>query len=184
MKLVLKEARVGGNTLPIGKHIVEIISCEMSLSNENNVWADRTPQVKCVFSNEHGRFTQSFNLQGFEHAIDKDNQLPKSTAKHKYSFRSFNEDSEKFLCVQTAGSQDWIRVQSEKRTMKLMQTINDLLINSGACEVDSEIDTDDLPELLAGCEIGICIGENDRGKKEVRYTLSPSKVEPSAVIAE
>lgn len=184
MKLVLKEARVGGNVLPIGKHVVEIVSCEFTLSNENDMWSDRTQQLKTVFRNDSGQITHWFNLTGYQNSSDFDNQLPKATAKAKYAFRSFDEDSEKFLCVQKAGSDTWTRVQSEERTMKLMESINDLLINSGACEVGSEIDTDDLPELLVGCEIGICIGENNRGKNEVKYTLLPSKVEASAVIAE
>lgn len=171
ISITAKKKDIGG-LLPVGDHIVEITEAGMELSKENDVFNDQTPQLKIVCKSAKGQITAWMNLKGYKNASDTDGVAPKG-----FEFRSFNEDSEKFLVDKKTSK----RVQSDERTANLHENVGNLAF---AADIEGEIDLEELPAELTGKQVGVRVRENKQGRLEAYYFMLPSEVKASAAIAE
>jgi len=162
--------KVIGGLLPIGDHIVDITECGMELSKEQENWNDRTPQLKVVAKNKAGQITAWMNLRGYKNVDDFEGGI----APKGYEFRSFDDNSTKFLVEKKTGK----RVESPERTAQLLENIGNLAFSAGI--EDEEIDLDDLQESLNGATVAVRIRENSRGQHEAYYFMQPEEVEAVA----
>lgn len=170
-----------GTTLPIGNYVGRITGASHTQAKINENWATPTPQIEFVFENEEGRIKMWTNLRGYMNATDLNNVLPKAKVGESFSFRSFDESSEKFLVRTFKGVSD--RVEDPAKTENLLKTLDNILLNAGCIEENAEYDTDDVPEMVQDMEIGFRVVENERGKNEVAYTMPASKVSASSEFA-
>ena len=172
MKIVAKRKELTGGILGEGKHRVTIKSAEPCLSQENNQWADRTPQLKVVFENNNGVITHWFNLKGYKNSKDVNGIAGKG-----FAFKSFDENSEEFLCKIDAKTGKATRVASDERTEKLSENIANLAFCAGI----DELDTDE-PADLVGQEVGIDVRLNERGYSEVYFVMEADRVPASTEV--
>ena len=167
MKTIIHVAKkVIGGLLAIGDHIVEISECGMELSKEQDNWNDRTPQLKVVAKNKTGQITAWMNLRGYKNASD----FEAGVAPKGFEFRSYDENSEKFLVDKKTGK----RVESPERTAKLLENIGNLAYSAGI--TDESIDLDKLQEELAGATVGVRVRENSRGQREAYYFMQTEEI--------
>jgi hypothetical protein len=163
-----------GGLLAIGQHVAEMVEVAFTTAKESTKWVDKTPQVKIVYKNETGQVTAWMNCRGYKNISD----FPNGIAPKGHEFRSFDEDSEKFLVDKKTN----MRVESPERTEQLLQNIDRVAISAGVVEEGEDYDFNDLPNLLVGESVGIKVIENKRGKIEVSFAM-PVKDVKSTVAA-
>ena len=168
MKIQPKRKIIGGLLQP-GKHKVTITECALELAKENDIFGDRTPQLKVVVKNESGQSTAWMNLKGYQNATDHDGQAPVG-----HEFRSFNDDSEKFLVEKKTGK----RIESKDRSESLQENVANLAASAGITE---EMEIEELTEALVGKEVGVSIRENGRGQLEAYYFFPAEEVKSTSV---
>lgn len=162
--------KVIGGLLAIGDHIVEISECGLEQSKEQDNWSDRTPQLKVVAKNKTGQITAWMNLRGYKNAGDFDGGI----APKGFEFRSFDENSEKFLVDKKTGK----RVESPERTAKLLENVGNLAYAAGIKE--EEIDLDSLQDELTGATVAVRVRENGRGQREAYYFMQAEEASVEA----
>ena len=162
--------KVIGGLLSIGDHIVEIVECGLELSKEQDNWSDRTPQLKVVAKNKTGQITAWMNLRGYKNASDFEGGI----APKGFEFRSYDENSEKFLVDKKTGK----RVESPERTAKLLENVGNLAYAAGI--KSEELDLDDLQDELQGASVAVRVRENSKGNREAYYFMQPDEASVTA----
>lgn len=165
MRITVKKKEIGG-LLKAGDHNVTITECALELSKEQPKWSDRTPQLKVVVKNQSGQITAWMNLRGYKNSSDFENGI----APINHEFRSFDENSEKFLVNKKTNK----RVESPERTAKLLENVGNLAFAAGI--EDETIDTDDIPDALVGKTCTVRVRETASGKTEAYYFMPAETV--------
>lgn len=162
--------KVIGGLLAVGDHICEIVECGLEQSKEQDNWNDRTPQLKVVSKNKTGQITAWLNLRGYKNVSDFEGGI----APKGFEFRSFDENSEKFLVDKKTGK----RVESPERTAKLLENVGNLAYAAGI--TDEQIDIDALQTELLSSTVAVRVRENARGQREAYYFMQPEEARVEA----
>lgn len=169
MNIKVAKKELGG-LLKAGDHQVTITEAGIELSKEQPNWSDRTPQLKVVVKNVLGQITAWMNLRGYKNASDFEGGL----APKGHEFRSFDENSEKFL----VNSKTNKRVESPERTAKLLENVGNLAFAAGIEESDIEIE--DLVDQLTGSTCSVRVRETAAGRVEAYYFTQSASVKATA----
>ena len=168
--MIIVAKKVIGGLLSIGDHICSIVECGLEQSKEQDNWSDRTPQLKVVAKNKTGQITAWFNLRGYKNASDFENGI----APKGFEFRSYDENSEKFLVDKKTGK----RVESPERTAKLLENVGNLAYAAGITE--ESIDIDALQTELLDATIAVRVRENSRSQREAYYFMQAEEASVEA----
>lgn len=167
--------------LPAGKHVVEIVEAT-PLSSQELVtpegempkWIDKTPQVKIVMRNAVGQTTYWMNLTAFKSIKD----FSDGVAPVGYAFRSFNENSEKFL-VDIATNKRVECPEGHPRLAIVEEIFGNFAASVGFTDEDGAIEIDEILAGSVGRNIGVNVKErinNGKTYLEVASVMPANRV--------
>lgn len=152
-------SQVGASTLPAGRNLVtikSIVADERRPSKEDG-WLDATPQVKIVFANEQGMFTDWYSLCGYAR-FDK---LSKAEQK------GFEKAGAEGYAVNKKTKE---RLRDDAKTLAGQGILGQLI---GACGIEKGEEATDAD--LIGCEVGIVIKQDGDMLRARSFYRKPSK---------
>lgn len=185
--------------LPVGKHVVTIISAEYEAPKENEQFKrdEDELQLKVVMKNAQGIITAWLNDRGFTKfdeltALDIPADLNyKVLGTNAKDFRAMS-DAKKMALVFDASSDGYAirkdtgtRILSEKNTQAAMEISGGCLGAAGITE-DQEFTQDELPALLVGKVVKIAVEEKSYGglaRKKVKSFMLPTEAELESMVS-
>lgn len=178
VKPVLKSFLLGA-----GKHIVEVIEATPVFSQELVTpegempkWVDKTPQVKVVMRNAVGQTTYWMNLTAFKSIKD----FTDGVAPEGFTFRSFNDTSEKFL-VDLATNKRVECPEGHERLEVVAGIFGNFAASLGFTDEDGDIEIDEILSTAVGRKIGVNVKErinNGKSYLEVASVMPAERVKP------